>query len=104
MYHYTNGRLWQATIDDWDREQGHITQTLGGAMRYHPVHVHITSEPLTEARLLVATDGVFGSVSRKALTKAMEGPLRDVPEQLLETSIEGGNLDDFSAAVVDVAV
>ena len=101
-YLHTGDHLTQVTVDDWG--EGYITQTLGGYPWFHPIEVHTITVPLMSGRILAATDGLFGRTNRATLSKAMKGPLNNVPDQLLGVSIQSGNTDDFSVAVVEPAV
>lgn len=102
VYAYKGGYLTRMTVDDWDAKERIITQVLGGSYGFVPVRTHMTIEPLTATRLLVATDGVFAATGREQLAEAMEAHLEDVPERLLQAAIAAGNTDDFSAAVIEV--
>ena len=101
VYLHSGDDLTQVTVDDWD--EGYITQTLGGYPWFHPIKVHTTTIPYLGGRILAATDGLFGHTDRTTLSKAMNGPLEAVPDQLLGVAIESGNTDDFSVAVVEPA-
>ena len=101
VYLHTGERLTQVTVDDWD--EGYITQTLGGYPWFHPIQVHTTAVPLRSGRTLAATDGLFGRTNRAKLSKAINGPLETVPDQLLKVAIESGNTDDCSVAVIEPA-
>ena len=68
VYLHSGGCLKQVTEDDW--EEGYITQTLGGYPWFHPIQVHTTTMPLTEGRILVATDGLFGRTNSATLSEA----------------------------------
>ena len=98
VYLEVGGTLKQVTVDDW--EGGYITQTLGGYPWFHPIGVHTITLPLESGRILAATDGLFGRTSRARLSRAMRGPLRDVPDQLGEVARRSGNSDDCSFAIV----
>lgn len=99
VYLHTGGHLTQLTADDWSR--GYVTQTLGGWSTFQPIRVHTATEPLGTGRILAATDGVFGQADRPALSEAMNGALRSVPDQLLQVAVASGNTDDFSVAVIE---
>ena len=101
VYLHTSGYLTQVTVDDWDA--GYITQTLGGYPWFHPIQVHTTTIPFPGGRILAATDGLFGHTNPAILSRAMRGPLEDVPTQLLGVAIESGNTDDLSVAVIELA-
>ena len=98
VYLHTSEQLTQVTVDDWDG--GYITQTLGGYPLFHAIQVHTTAVPLGNGRILAATDGLFGRTNRVALSRAMNGLLENVPDQLSQVAIRSGNTDDFSVAVV----
>ena len=93
--------LTQLTVDDWD--SGYITQTLGGYPWFHPIQVHTATIPLSEGRILAATDGLFGRTNPARLSEAMNGPLEAVPDQLSELAKSSGNTDDCSIAVIELA-
>ena len=101
VYLHTGEQLTQVTVDDWDG--GYITQTLGGHPWFHPIQVHTTAIPLRNGRILAATDGLFGHTNRATLSKAMNGPLENVPDQLSQVAIRSRNTDDFSVAVIEPA-
>lgn len=98
VYFVTTGYLTQVTVDDW--EDGYITQTLGGYPWFHPIQVHTTTMPMESGRILAATDGLFGLTSRTRLSRAMRGPLKNVPDQLGDVAKRSRNTDDCSFAVV----
>ena len=99
VYLHSGGYLTQVTVDDW--EAGYITQTLGGFPWFHPIQVHTTAIPFHGGRILAATDGLFGRTNPAILSRAMRGPLEDVPDRLSEVAMRSGNTDDFSVAVVE---
>ena len=99
VYFHRDERLAQVTVDDW--EAGYITQTLGGYPWFHPIQVHTTTIPFRGGRILAATDGLFGRTNPAILSRAMKGPLEDLPGQLSDVAIRSGNTDDFSIAVVE---
>ena len=101
VYSYTEGKLIPATADDADPRSGFLTQVLGGARRFTPVAVHLSTESMESGRMLLATDGLFGLADHDALSDAMDGPLDNVPDRLRKVAIESGNTDDFSVAVVE---
>ena len=101
VYLHSGDDLTQVTVDDWD--EGYITQTLGGYPWFHPVQVHTTTIPFRGGRILAATDGLFGRANPAMLSRAMKGPLENIPDQLSQVAIESGNTDDFSVAVVEPA-
>ena len=80
--------------------KGYITQTLGGYPWFHPIQVHTTTLPLTGGRILAATDGLFGRTNPATLSKAMKGPLENVPDQLSDVASRSGNTDDCAFAVI----
>lgn len=101
VYFHAGEDLIQATADDW--RDGYVTQTLGGHGSFEPVRVHTSTEPPRDRRVLAATDGLFAHTDRATLSRAMNGPLEAVPDQLSRVAVESGNPDDFSVAVIEPA-
>ena len=52
--------------------------------------------------LVAVLDGLFGRTNRAVLSRAMNGPLNNVPHQLLGLAIQSGNTDDLSVTVVEL--
>lgn len=100
VYLDRGGYLTQVTVDDW--EAGYITQTLGGYPWFHPIRVHTTTVLPADGRILAATDGLFGLANPVTLSRAMKGPLENVPDQLSEVARRSGNTDDCSVAVIEL--
>ena len=103
VYLHTGDYLTQVTVDDWENghnNKGYITQTLGGYPWFHPIQVHTTTLPLTGGRILAATDGLFGRTNPATLSKAMKGPLENVPDQLSDVASRSGNTDDCAFAAI----
>ncbi len=47
----------------------------------------------SSGRILAATDGLFGRTNPSTLSKAMKGPLENVPDQLSDVASRSGNTD-----------
>ena len=101
VYFHAGEYLLRASKDD-TAPTGWLTQSLGGGGAFEPVTVHITSEPIGNGRILIASDGLFALANPHDLERAMNGPLETIPDKLSDVAIDSGNDDDIAFAVVDV--
>ena len=104
VYLAAGGHLIQVSIDDrhpglaW----GGVTQSLGGLRAHTRVDVHVISEPKDPGKVLVASDGLFGGVTREVMTRAVRARPAKAARILLEEAIAAGGTDNISLVVLDL--
>ena len=101
VYLHTGGYLLQASRDH-SSPRGELVQSLGGLDTHVPVETHMTTEPLGNGKILLATDGLFRGVSSEVLARAVSKPLRKAGADLLQLAVDSGNDDDISFIVIEM--
>lgn len=100
-YLVSDGYLIQLSVDDTAAD-GALTASLGGRAVFEPVEPHLAQEPLSNARVLVASDGLFGAVE----LEVMEGLVSDDDAQfvtrLVDAALSAGGIDNVSVVLVRV--
>ena len=101
VYLHAGGYLLQASRDH-SSPRGELVQSLGGLDTHVPVETHMTTEPLGNGKILVATDGLFRGVPSETLARAVSKPLREAGAELLQLAVDSGNDDDISFIVIEM--
>ena len=98
-YLVSDGYLIQLSVDDVAAD-GALTASLGGRAAFEPVDPHLACEPASASRVLVASDGLFGSVELEVLEGLVGDDDAGFVSRLIDAALSAGGMDNVSVAVV----